>query len=528
MLYSREGFPVHRQLLDRRQFLALTGYGAAAVVLPPRSVWGQTEADLRPRPNILLILADDLGYGDVGVQGCADIPTPHIDSIAANGVRFTDGYATCPVCAPSRAGLMTGRYQQRFGFEHNPGPEEHTDPDFGLPLTETSLAERLKQVGYVTGLFGKWHLGFKPEFAPQQRGFNEFFGFLGGTNSYLPSPLYRKRSPILRCAEPVDESEYLTDAFARETVAFIDRHRNDPWFAYLTFNAVHTPLQATEQYLSRFAHIQDEKRRTYAAMSAAMDDAVGRVLTKVRELKLEENTLVMLLSDNGGPTRQTTSSNAPLRGYKGDVWEGGVRVPFMAQWKGRIPRGKVLHAPTSSLDILPTAVAAAGVPVSPHWKLDGVNLLPYLSGRNPGKPHNTLYWRMGDKHAVRHGDWKLVVDGAQSKPSLYNLAEDIGEKSDRAAQKPRKLKRLTDLYNAWDAQMEKPRWVRQGAETRISNLEDRFQQSDRDGDGRLSHLELPNDELFKQMDANGDGFVDLREARAYYRKRAEEAPAGDD
>ncbi len=241
----------------------------------------------------MLLVADDLGYGELSIQGCKDIPTPNIDSIAKNGVRFTNGYVSCPVCSPTRAGLMTGRYQQRFGHELNPGPAEAAETQFGLPLTETTFANRLKSLGYATGMVGKWHLGYKPEFHPMKRGFDEFFGFLGGAHSYV-DPLTKSANPVLRGTQPFEEKEYLTDAFAREAVAFIERRKNEAFFLYLPFNAVHAPLQTPDKYISRFPSIADSKRRTFAGMQSAMDDAVGRVLAKLRQIGQEENTLIIL------------------------------------------------------------------------------------------------------------------------------------------------------------------------------------------------------------------------------------------
>ena len=256
------------------------------------------------RPNILVIVADDLGYADLGVQGCKDIPTPHIDSLAKNGVRFTSGYVSCPVCSPTRAGLMTGRYQQRFGHEFNPGPALAAEPDFGLSLKEVPLPQRLKDLGYVTGMFGKWHLGYQPQFHPLKRGFDEFLGFLGGSHSYVDNR--DGANPVQRGTKPVNEVTYTTEMFAAAATDFVARHKADPFFVYLPFNAVHGPLQATDKYLKRFESISDPKRRTFAAMLSAMDDGVGQVLDKLRELGLEENTLIVFFSDNGGPTQQTS------------------------------------------------------------------------------------------------------------------------------------------------------------------------------------------------------------------------------
>ncbi len=405
------------------------------------------------KPNIIVIVGDDLGCADLGAYGGKEIPTPNLDSLATNGVRFTNGYVSCPVCSPTRAGLMTGRYQQRFGHEFNPGPVNAAEETFGLPLKETTLPERLKGLGYATGMVGKWHLGYKPEFHPLKRGFDSYFGFLGGAHSYQ-----KPGKDILRGTEPVDEKEYLTDAFAREAAAFIDGAREKPFFLYLTFNAVHLPMEAPEARREKFASIANPKRRTYAAMLTAMDDGVGRVLARLREHKLEEQTLVVFIADNGGPTPANTSRNDPFRGTKGQVYDGGTHVPFLAQWKGKLPAGKSYDAPVIALDLHPTAVAAAGGP--PPEKLDGVNLLPYLTGEKSGPPHEALFWRFGAQAAARMGDWKLVLQ--QGKTELYNLSEDIGEKSDLAAAKPEKLKELQAAYAKWDSELAEPLWGGRG------------------------------------------------------------------
>jgi len=427
------------------------------------------QAAERP-PNVLLIVADDLGYGELNCQGFTkEIPTPNIDSIAANGIRFTSGYVSGPYCSPTRAGLLAGRYQQRTGHEFNPGPAQKAEGGVGLALTEKTIGDRLKTAGYATGWFGKSHLGYAPEFHPLKRGFDQYFGFLGGAHSYLDAQ-EDGANPILRGTEPVPSVDYTTEAFAREAIGFIDQHQAGPWLCYLPFNAVHGPLQATEKYLSRFPQITDKKRQTFAAMLSAMDDAIGSVLTKIRELKQEENTLVFFISDNGGPTVQTTSANGSLRGFKAQTWEGGIRVPWMVQWKGRIPAGKVDDRPVIQLDILPTALAAAGVEVKPDWQLDGVNLLPYLQGEKTAAPHDSLYWRFGQQIAIRQGDWKLVkgagskgVQGRNGKAStqdaeLYNLAKDIGEKENLAGKEPEKFKQLAAAWDQWNAGLVDPKW----------------------------------------------------------------------
>jgi arylsulfatase A-like enzyme/catechol 2,3-dioxygenase-like lactoylglutathione lyase family enzyme len=474
------------------------------------------------KPNIIIFLADDLGYADIGVNGCKDIPTPHIDSLAKNGVRFTDGYATHSVCSPSRAGLLSGRYQHRFGFEHNSGPERFAADNFGLPRSEQTLAERLKTAGYATGMVGKWHIGFKEGLRPHERGFDFHYGFLSGARSYEPDNP-REFDPIIRNGVVVkDEKEYLTDAFARESVAFLDRSKDQPFLLYVAFNAVHSPMEAPDRYAARFPDLTGT-RRTYAGMLAAMDEAVGRVLTKVRDLGQEENTLLFFYSDNGGPTPQTTSRNDPLRGYKGQFYEGGIRVPFLAQWKGKLPAGAVYREMVMGFDCHATALVAAGIEVPKDKPLDGVNLLPFLTGNPSGRPHDQLFWRAGPKHAARVGDWKLVQERGGAA-ELFNLKDDIGEKADLAAKEPAKLKELQAAFAAWDKQMMPAQWRRQDGRTqgaaaspgitrRGGGIEARFQQHDQNNDGKLSRDELPG-ALFDRLDANQDGFVTEDEAKA--------------
>ncbi len=410
------------------------------------------------KPNVVIFLADDLGYGELGFQGNKEIPTPHIDAIAKNGIRFTQGYVSGPYCSPTRAGLMTGRYQTRFGHEFNEGGAGNRDK-FGLPLTETTIANRLKELGYATCAIGKWHLGYAAEFRPTKRGFDEFYGTLANTPFFEPRNFVDSReSPDVK--EMKAEGFYTTDAFAERAVDWIDKNKSKSFFLYLPFNAQHAPLQAPKKYLDRFPNIMDENRRKFAAMMSAMDDAVGKVTDKIRAIGQEENTLIIFLTDNGGPTRQTTSKNDPLRGFKSTTLEGGVRVPFVVQWKGKLPAGKTYDNPVIQLDLLPTALAAGGGKVDPEWKLDGVNLLPYLTGENKAKPHETLFWRFGEQWAIRKGDWKLVVsriDGLKD-PKLFNLAADIGEKEDLTAKHPEKVKELTDAWKAWNAEQKDPLW----------------------------------------------------------------------
>jgi len=444
--------------LDRRSFLTMVGTGAAGLWL--RSISGEESASGR-RPNIVVIISDDHGYADVGCYGCKDIPTPHLDSLARDGVRFSDGYVSCPVCSPTRAGVMTGRYQQRFGHETNPG----ASPEHGLPLSEITIANLLKAAGYATGAVGKWHLGMTPELHPQKRGFDEFFGFLGGAHSYLDARA-DARNPIYRAGVGVDEKEYLTDAFTREAVSFIERHKKHPFFLYLTYNAVHTPMHATEKYLARFKNIADERRRTYAAMLSAMDDGVGAVLGKLKDAGLEQDTLIFFFSDNGGPP-VNASSNHPLKGHKGSMWEGGIRVPFMVKWPGSIPAGKVYRHAVICLDVLPTAAAAAAAKLPKDRPIDGVNLLPYLTGENkqPRLRRGILFWRMRNNRAVRKGNWKLVCSGPAA-PQLFDLSKDIGETTDLALKQPEVVKELSRDLAAWEAKMVPPLWVPAARATR--------------------------------------------------------------
>ncbi len=409
------------------------------------------EKQKRP-PNIVILLADDLGYADVGFHGCKDIPTPNIDALAKSGTRFTSGYVSGPYCSPTRAGLLTGRYQHRFGHEFNPAGGKQ-----GLPTNQVTMAQRMASLGYATALIGKWHLGSDAKMLPTERGFQDYFGFLGGQHSYLPG----KGKDIFRGTKAVDEKEYLTDAIARESLAFIDKNAAKPFFLYMAFNAVHTPMQATDKYLNRFPNIQGKERKTYAAMLSAMDDAIGQVIAKLREKGLEEDTLIFFFSDNGGPTMIGTtingSINFPLRGSKRQLLEGGVRVPFVMAWKGRVPAGKTYDHPVIQLDILPTAIAAAGAEAKAEWKLDGVNLLPFVEGANKAAPHDLLYWRFGDQLAARKGGWKMVRYD-KTGTHLYNLKDDIGESKNLAAQHPDVLRDIQESWTRWDRDNVAPLW----------------------------------------------------------------------
>ena len=446
------------------------------------------------RPNILVIVADDLGYGELGCYGGKEIPTPNIDALAARGTRFTSGYVTAPFCAASRAALLTGRYQTRFGFEFNPTGARNTMPGIGLPVAEKTIADRLRESGYVTGLVGKWHLGGTAEFHPQRRGFDEFFGFLHEGHYYVPSPWqgvttwlrkktlpdggkgrwsspdgrivwstqsghneheYDTDNPLLRSSQPVDEKANLTDVFTREACDFIGRHQSQPFFLYLAFNAVHSPMQGADAYMKKFAHIEDIQRRIFAAMLAHLDDSVGKVVSKLRDSGNEENTLVIFLSDNGGPTKELTSRNGPLRGGKGELLEGGIRVPFIVSWKNHISAGKELDTPVTSMDATATALYLAKT-APEKTALDGVSLMPLLTGQTVHLPERPLFWRVGKQNAMRVGDWKLERNGKEWQ--LYDLTHDIGEGTDLAAQEPARVKQMSALWDKWNAEQIEPLW----------------------------------------------------------------------
>jgi len=391
---------------------------------------GGTAASVRP-PNIVLLYADDAGYADFGFQEfCAEDMknlTPNIDSIAADGVTMTNAYMSGCVCSPSRAGMMTGRYQTRFGHEYNIPPGYM---DGGLPLTETFLAKRLQRLGVVTSLVGKWHLGYPAEYHPNKRGFDWFYGCLQGSRPYFPM---RKPTPhrvIQENGEATEEGGYTTDRLGDAGVRFIEDNAQKPFFLFLSFTAPHGPLQAKEEDLAQLAHIEKLRRRKYAGLVKSLDDNVGKVLAALRDNGLADNTLVVFTNDNGGQT-QTGANNGKLRGRKGMLLEGGIRVPMCMRWPGKIAKGSKVDDPVISLDFLPTFVAAMGHAVDPAWQIDGVNLLPRLTGAVDKLDERVLFWRQRNDRAVRIGDYKLHVTKADGEEvrSVYNLADDIGEAS---------------------------------------------------------------------------------------------------
>ncbi|MGB0992026.1 MAG: sulfatase-like hydrolase/transferase [Akkermansiaceae bacterium] len=413
----------------------------------------------------MFILIDDAGYDDFSFMGCKDWETPHIDSIAKKGVNFTNGYVTASVCGPSRAGLITGRYQQSFGHEENvtgglskPVPREK----FGLPLEIPTLGKLLQKKGYTTSVFGKWHLGEHDHFHPNKRGFDHFVGFLGGHRSFWPLALDKAHNghQLMNNHKVVKTPEYLTDHLGKQAVKFIDSNKNKPFFMYLAFNAVHSPLQATEADLISLAHITDKKRRVLGAMTIALDRSIGHVLDSLKKHGLENNTLIVFSNDNGAATYLKTN-NGGLRGRKGTVWEGGLRVPFSASWKGHIKANTVCGTPVNTLDIGSTFCKLAGYSDAEikQLKLPGTNLLELASGKQIDR---ALYWHRGNTSAIRRGDWKLI--STKNKPSfLFNLTEDPKETKNLLKVDTKKTQNLYWQLQAWKRSLPEPLWTKKAS-----------------------------------------------------------------
>lgn len=434
----------------RSALLAILACGACSG--PDASV---APAGEQQPPSFVVILADDLGYADVGFQGLRDFATPNIDRLADRGVRFTNAYVSHPYCSPSRAGLLTGRYQHRFGHVHNPKFRAGE----GLPLSETLLPEALADAGYASGIVGKWHLGDAPRFHPLERGFDEFFGLLGGGHDYFKSAgadAGEYLIPLEAHGEPIPVQGYLTEQLTDAALDFVRRHAENPFFLYLAYNAPHGPLQAPPELLDRVNSIGDPRRQTYAAMVTSLDDGVGDVLALLEELGISEGTMVFFLSDNGGPTPANASDNAPLRATKGTVYEGGVRVPFVLAWPSHLPAGSTYDAPVSALDIFPTTLAAAGIEVPAN--LDGVNLVPYLLGAESAPPHEQLFWHSdeGGQFATRTAEHKLVRV-LDREPELYAIGEDISE-SNPASEDVGRIRELSGSLESWHATHPPPAW----------------------------------------------------------------------
>jgi arylsulfatase A-like enzyme len=425
------------------------------------------------RPNIVMIFVDDMGYGDPGCYGGTLVPTPHIDSLAREGVRFTDGYVTAPLCAPSRSGLLTGAYQQRFGMQWNPdlGPGRYTVPD-----SQKLMPEALASAGYTTGIVGKWNM---PGRASDY--FDEVYDQMHFVGNYFPEPNGEYAGVDGVPATPHSEwehrwgpdrpgEEYLTDRLSRHAVEFVRNHEDEPFFLYLAYNAPHSPFQAKHIHNETFSSIDPEPLRLYAGMVAAIDDGVGQILAALREMGLEGETLVAFVSDNGPdsadtryanwsddwPNRILMGSAGPLSGNKAMFTEGGLRVPFILRWPGKIQAGQVYREPVMSFDLYPTFCAAAETAVPAGTTSDGVDLLPYLKGSRQDSPHDILFWKADGMGAVRKGDWKLLVSPTEPFQQLFNLKDDIGESKNLAGEKPEVLSRLIDDYDAWCATLPPP------------------------------------------------------------------------
>ncbi|MCH2587842.1 MAG: sulfatase-like hydrolase/transferase [Planctomycetales bacterium] len=416
------------------------------------------------RPNIVVLFADDAGYADFGFQPKArsDMKrlTPNIDSIARDGVRLSAAYMSGAVCSPSRAGLMTGRYQQRFGHDNNIPPGYMKS---GLPLSETFGAKRLKKTGYTTGLVGKWHLGYPAAFHPNKRGFDWFYGCLQGSRSYFPYTNKPTANRVLQeNGRPTPEKGYVTDRLGDAACRFIAEHREEAFFLFVSFTAPHGPLQAKPEHLKRLAEIPAGRRRRYAGLVVSLDENVGKILECLGSNKLDHKTLVIFTNDNGGQTK-TGANNQPLRGRKGQLWEGGVRVPCAMRWPGRIRAGSVIDDPVSSLDFLPTFLALAGTRPQPEWKLDGINLIPRLTGEVDALPERDLHWRGGGSKgpiAMRRGPWKMVHNRQfmGGRPQLFRLDRDLSETENLADDHPEMLAEMVKRASAWEAQLVEPLW----------------------------------------------------------------------
>ncbi len=462
------------------------------------------------RPNVIIILADDLGYGDISAYG-GRVATPNIDRIGREGATFTQGYVTTPVCSPARAALLTGRYQQRFGFEYN-ARDAADVPDVGLAASELTIADYLKRAGYRTGMVGKWHLGFKDEHYPTNRGFDEFYGHLTGATAFinvnsrgaisLPrNASLRERSPgdtrsdlIVRGNEKpvppnrrrgtrigtgadktiVPVTDYITDVFADRAVSFINSHQDEPFLLYAAFNAPHSPFQVTEKYYDRFPDVENELQRIYFGMIAALDDGVGRILEALETHGIDDNTVVVFLSDNGcAGYFQGLCSCEPLSGGKLTYYEGGVRVPYMVRWPAQIKPGRTVHEPVSTLDILPTVLAAADLRRPEGLALDGHSLLPLLGDAANSRHHDRLIWRNYPTVAARKGDMKLIKPH-QDKPGgfLYNLEADPREQNNLADRYPEKVAELEQEIEDWRSITVIPAWTRRPPVTySICNIE---------------------------------------------------------
>ncbi len=407
----------------------------------------------KDRPNIIVILVDDAGYADFGFMGSKDLLTPNIDKLAQQSILFTDAHVTASVCSPSRAGLLTGKYQQRFGYECNEG-----DGYTGMDTAQFIIPRILQQQGYATAAFGKWHLGFETTQHPLQKGFQYYYGFLSGSRSYFYQPGKDDRAgaknAILENHQQVKFDGYLTDVLGDKAAEYIRKNKQHPFFMYWAPNAVHTPMEATQEDLQKFAN---HPRQKLAAMTFALDRAIGKIMDELKNQGLSDNTLIFFLSDNGG-AHNNQSTNFPLKGFKGNEFEGGHRVPFLVSWPRFIQAKKTFSGITSSLDIFPTALSAAGVNNASSYHLDGTDLLPYIKNEKQNDPHQQLVWRKDKAAALRDGRYKLLqIQGAGAR--LYDLTNDPGETKDLQRTKPEVYARLKQEFVTWEKDKMKPIWT---------------------------------------------------------------------
>jgi arylsulfatase A-like enzyme len=460
------------------------------------------------QPNIIIILADDLGKNDITLYDSKGVETPNINRLAAEGVIFNEAYCTSSVCNPSRAGLLTGRYQQRFGnerqvmsryarnkfefffFKHfiNTWPMYQIEPWFsppeeemrkqGLPESEVSLFELLHAAGYRTGCIGKWHLGYNEPFLPQNKDIDEFYGFYEAFSLYAPKNnkdivgykhkifqekhIWRQERKgscaLVQNGTEIEEEEYLTFKIADEACRFIRESGSEPFMLYVPFNAPHTPFQAPQEYYDRFSHVGDRNKQVYYGMIAALDDAVGEILDQIKESGLEEKTMIFFTSDNGGATYTGATENGDLKGGKMTHFEGGLNVPFIMKWKDVLEPGMQYNEPVSLMDIFSTAAFTSHIMPPEDIQIDGVNLMPFLSGREPRPPHEYLFWRTDFNKTVRHGEWKLIVNDRDGHLLLYNLETDKQEMFNLEEEHPEIVKQMLAKFTEWEKSMIPPAW----------------------------------------------------------------------
>ena len=429
------------------------------VALPPL-----VSARESSKPNVIVIMADDMGYADAGFTGATDIQTPNLDQLAASGVTFTQGYSNHPFCGPSRAALLTGRYQHRFGLGTNPAYDP-ANPVMGMDPGEVLFPKRLQGAGYVTGCVGKWHLGAAEPFNPLNRGFDYFYGFLGGGHDYFEIDMTKPVKEgyfqhLIRNRKPAAFDGYLTTALSRDAARFVADNKNNPFFLYVAYNAPHAPLQAPKEAIQRYSHIKEKKRRIYAAMVDVMDRGIGEIVTAVQSNGLSDNTLIFFLSDNGGPQPKkhipwswNGSSNKPFRGGKGNFYDGGIHVPFIASWPDKIKPGSKYDKPVIAMDIAATAVEVAGADASSGPRMEGVNLMPYVLGEKSGAPHDALFWRNvdGKNWSVLASDGtKYLRDKDSKQPQMFYLPDDVSESNDILPDHADRAERLRQSWLTWD------------------------------------------------------------------------------